>query len=403
MTTPPAPARDTAPTPTRAASVYVHAPFCARRCFYCDFAVSVRRAGGAEEWLEALRGEVALLEREGLFELADALDTLYVGGGTPSLLGPDAMSGLADVLGRERLGATGFEWTAEANPESLTPDVAASWCAAGVNRISLGLQTFHEPALRWMGRLHGSEGPVAAVRAARDAGIGNVSVDLIFGLPASLGRSWDEDLGRALDLGVPHVSLYGLTVEYGTPLGRAVREGRETPVDEEQYRGEFLRAAEVLVGAGYEHYEVSNFALPGFRSRHNAVYWHGGPYLGLGNGAHAYAPPVRRWNHRDWTEYRESVGAGASPEAEREHLTAQATRLERVWLGLRTSEGVAIGSLPRRADALLGRWVAAGLAARAGDAIRLTTEGWLLLDELTVDLDQVLGADADLGDGPHTA
>jgi oxygen-independent coproporphyrinogen-3 oxidase len=397
------PAGDSASPPTPAASVYVHAPFCARRCFYCDFAVSVRRSGGAAEWLEALSAELALLEGEGLFALADPLDTLYVGGGTPSLLGPDAMSGLVDVLGRNRLGASNLEWTAEANPESLTPEVAAAWKGAGVNRISLGLQTFHEPALRWMGRLHGAEKPVASVRSVRDAGIDNVSVDLIFGLPETLGRSWDEDLRRVLDLGVPHVSLYGLTVEAGTPLGRAVREGRESAVDEEQYRREFLRAADVLGAAGYQHYEVSNFALPGFRSRHNAVYWQGGAYLGLGNGAHAYAPPVRRWNQREWTAYQAAVLAGVSPEAEREHLTAQAARLERLWLGLRTAEGVPTRSLPERAGLLLDRWVGAGLAARAGDTIRLTTEGWLLLDELTVELDEALGTATHGGGGPCAA
>lgn len=388
-----------APAPGRvpAASVYVHAPFCARRCFYCDFAVTVRRSGGAEEWLEALRAEVTFVEGEGLFSIADTLETLYVGGGTPSLLGPDAMAGLADVIGRDRLAGHGLEWTAEANPESLGSETAAAWAAAGVNRISLGLQTFHEPGLKWMGRLHGAEGPVAAVEAVRAAGIENVSVDLIFGLPATLGRSWDDDLARVLDLGVPHVSLYGLTVEYGTPLGRAVREGRQAPVDEEQYRTEFLRAAEVFGRAGYEHYEVSNFALPGFRSRHNSVYWEGGAYLGLGNGAHAYAPPVRRWNHREWADYAEAVRSGATPEAEREYLTPEAARMERLWLGLRTCEGLRVGTVGEtghRAEALFRRWVEAGLASRTEDGIRLTTEGWLLLDELTVDLDHALGAGA---------
>ena len=213
--------------PTPVGTVYVHAPFCARRCFYCDFAVQVRRSGGADEWLEALAGELRFLQEDGVFALADSLDSVFVGGGTPSLLGPHAMHGLRDLLGQGRLGSEELEWTAEANPESLTDEVAAGWLEAGVNRVSIGVQTFYEPALRWMGRLHGVDGAVASVSRARAAGFENLSVDLIFGLPKHLGRPWEDDLKRAVDLDVPHVSLYGLSVESGTPLGRAVREGRD--------------------------------------------------------------------------------------------------------------------------------------------------------------------------------
>ncbi len=367
-------------------SVYVHAPFCARSCTYCDFAVSVRRSGDLEGWLEALRGEWDLVAREGLFRVADRLDTLYVGGGTPSLLGRDAMAGLRDLVGDERLRDPALEWTAEANPESLTDEVAAGWAEAGVNRVSLGAQTFHEDALRWMGRLHGPEGPGRAVRAARSAGIDNVSVDLIFGLPRALGRSWTDDLGRALDLEVPHVSLYGLTVEPETPLGRAVREGREPPVDEERYREEFLVAAEVLAEAGYRHYEVSNFARPGAEARHNAVYWRGIAYLGLGNGAHSYAPPVRRWNTRSWERYREEATAGRSPEESREIVDADAARLEESWLGLRTREGIEAPPPGSSAARVTDRWIADGLAVAEDGRIRLTPEGWLLLDALALEL-----------------
>lgn len=376
---------------TEVGAVYVHAPFCARRCFYCDFAVSVRRTGDAAEWLDAIGAELAVVAAEGLFTLAPRLRTLYVGGGTPSLLGPDAMAGLAGAFGPDRLRAPDLEWTAEANPESFTPGVAEGWAKAGVNRVSLGLQTFHEPALRWMGRLHGPQGPPRAVETARAAGIGNVSVDLIFGLPAALGRSWDDDLARVRALEVPHVSLYGLTVESRTPLGRAVREGREAPVDEERYRIEYLRAVDVLTQAGYEHYEVSSFALPGRRSRHNAVYWEGGAYLGLGNGAHGFAPPVRRWNLREWEEYRAAVLSGGSPEAEREVVDAGARRLESVWLALRTTDGFDLGDASA-AEELVGTWVGDGLAILDGSRVRLTAEGWLVLDSLAVDLDAALGS-----------
>lgn len=368
------------------AVVYVHAPFCARRCFYCDFAVQVRRTGDLDGWLAALAGELRAVEAEGLFDLAPRLDTLYVGGGTPSLLGPDAMAGLARVLGRGRLHPD-MEWTAEANPESFTSEVARGWRAAGVNRVSLGVQTFHEPALRWMGRLHGPEGAATAVTTLRDAGMESFSVDLIFGLPAHVGRSWSQDLARALELDPPHISLYGLSVEGSTPLGRAVREGREPAVDEDRYSEEFLEAAEALTAAGYEHYEVSNFARPGHASRHNAAYWTGEPYLGLGNGAHSYAPPVRRWNLREWEGYASAATQGASPEEGREVLDTDAFRLERVWLGLRTSDGLAVEELGGGAVGLAERWERDGLATRAGGRMRLTAAGWLLLDRLAVELD----------------
>ncbi|HET9947298.1 MAG TPA: radical SAM family heme chaperone HemW [Longimicrobiales bacterium] len=378
-------------TPVR--SVYVHAPFCVRRCVYCDFAVTVDPRGDARGWLDALSRELELVEREGLLALDARLETLYVGGGTPSLLGPDAMAGLAARFGGERLSAPDLEWTAEANPESFTPELARAWRRAGVNRVSLGVQSFHEPTLRWMGRLHGPEGAERAVRTARAAGFTNVSVDLIFGLPPRLERSWEDDLERALALDVPHVSLYGLSVEPSTPLGRAVAAGRER-LDEERYREDYLVACERLAAAGYRHYEVSNFAREGCASRHNAAYWDGRPYLGLGNGAHSYAHPVRRWNVRDWAAYRERLARGASPEEGRETLSDEARALERVWLGLRTDAGLPWDELGETARALVRGWQARGLAVRAPDRVRLTPLGWLELDRLAVELDGAQAAPA---------
>ena len=381
-----------------AASVYVHAPFCARRCFYCDFAVTVRSAPRPEPWAEALAAELRQIEAEGWLGLADELDTLYVGGGTPSLLGPDAMRALADVLTPQRLRSRELEWTSEANPESFTPEVARAWREAGVNRLSLGTQSFDAQVLRWMGRLHGAEGAERAVRTARAAGFDDVSVDLIFGLPAVVERDWSADLDRAIELDVPHLSLYGLTAEHGTPLGRAVVAGRIEMIDDSRYAEEYLEAAARLTAAGYEHYEVSNFGRPGHRSRHNQAYWSGVPYLGLGNGAHSYAHPERRWNLRDFEAYRMAAVSGRSPVAEREELDAPAVRLERIWLGLRTVDGLA----PEWSDAgpastVVGGWVAAGLAHLAGGRVTPTAEGWLVLDRLTVELDDACQAEAAAG------
>jgi oxygen-independent coproporphyrinogen III oxidase len=290
------------------------------------------------------------------------------------------------VLGRHAAWTAGtVEWTAEANPESFDAALAAAWLATGVNRVSLGAQSFDQVVLRWMGRLHGADGPARAVAAARAAGFDNVSVDLIFGLPSRLGRDWGGELDRVLALEPEHISLYGLTAEPATPLGRWVAAGRERLADEETYAEEYLLAAERLTAAGFRHYEVSNFALPGRESRHNAAYWAGVPYLGLGPGAHSYQPPVRRWNVRDWEAYRGRVAAGESPEVEREAV-AEAGALERIWLALRTDRGARLAELGQGAEAAFEPWLAAGWATLAAGWLRLTPEGWLRLDRLAVDL-----------------
>lgn len=371
-------------------SIYVHAPFCARRCSYCDFAVTVRKRGDVQAWAGALAGEWRALREEGVAEVAPALETLYVGGGTPSLLGAEAMEALARVLGRERLAADGIEWTAEANPESLTPAVARGWREAGVNRLSLGVQSFDPAVLRWMGRLHGPDGAGIAVEAARRAGIEELSVDLIFGLPPGVERDWERDLEEALRLDVPHVSLYGLTVEPGTPLGRAVAEGRERGVDEGRYADEFLRAAERLGAEGYVHYEVSNFARPGHTSRHNRAYWEEAPYLGLGNSAHTFLPPRRRWNLRSWDAYEERARVGLLPVEGEEVVEGESWRLERLWLALRSRRGLDPGPLRGAAEETVRGWLAAGWAERDRRVLRLTPHGWLLLDRLAVELDTAL-------------
>ncbi|HUE95681.1 MAG TPA: radical SAM family heme chaperone HemW [Longimicrobiaceae bacterium] len=375
-------------------SLYVHVPFCTRRCSYCDFAVDAVREPPVAEWLEAIGREIELTAAAQGWRLPLELDTLYVGGGTPSLLGVGAMAALADRLAPFATLAAGAEWTCEANPESFSAALARDWRAAGVNRVSLGVQSFHPATLRWMGRLHGPEGARSAIAAARAGGLENVSLDLIFALPDELGRDWRADLEEAVGLEPTHVSLYGLTAEAGAPLGRWVNDGKVALAGEDRYVEEYLLASEVLGREGYEHYEVSNFARRGKVSRHNAVYWAGLPYAALGPGAHAFAPPLREWNLRSWSAYREALHAGRRPIDGSEFLDADATDLEQVWLGLRTSTGYDLPISTRDQDLLVTRWVGAGLALRSGSTVRLTTEGWLLLDRLAVDLHEA---------GPATA
>ena len=367
-------------------SLYVHAPFCSRRCFYCDYAVKVAPPD-ADEWLRALALEVRALEQEGEFNLDSSLDTIYVGGGTPSLLGWSAMDGLARVVGEERLRGSDLEWTVEANPESFTEDVARGWRRAGVTRVSLGVQTFHGPSLRWMGRMHGAEGARSAVRIAREAGLNNISIDLVFGLPSYLGRDWEYDLSQTLALEVDHVSLYGLTVESKTPLGRAVKQGRETLPTDQRCAEEYLFAVERLTEAEFEAYEISNFARMDQLSQHNMIYWSGRPYLGVGNGAHSYKHPVRRWNFRDWDVYRAEVHKFTPPLEGEETLGEDESRLERIWLGLRSWRGLSVEGFPYAAEKRVRRWLDSGFGIEKDGVLRLTPRGWLVIDRLTVELD----------------
>jgi len=375
---------------TRITNVYVHAPFCARRCCYCDFAVHVDRSPDGGRWLAVIRREFETVRDSGEAPLAEALDTLYVGGGTPSVLDGRYIAELADLIGRGRMRSPGFEWTVEANPESFTRELARQWQAGGANRVSFGVQSFDPRALRWMGRLHSPEQAQSAVRQARAAGITNLSVDLIFGLPDGVSRSWKHDIDRALALGVPHISLYGLTVEKGTNLCRAVSQGRARMPADSRYREEYLFAVEALAGAGYDHYEVSNFALPGFASRHNRACWTGASYLGLGNGAHSYHSGRRWWNERDWGTYAEGVERSGHARGGTEALTPEQARLEGVWLALRTADGLDTSGLGAGVNPVVRDWTARGLARKTGERTRLTPAGWLLLDDLTLELEAAL-------------
>ncbi len=375
-------------------SLYIHVPFCTRRCSYCDFAVQATSSAPVDSWIDAIAGELELLARERGWDRLE-LDTVYIGGGTPSLLGGSAMAKLRDRLAPRASWSDAAEWTCEANPESFTTDLASGWRAAGVNRISLGVQTFHEPSLRWMGRLHGPEGPPRAIAAARAAGFENLSVDLIFGLPARLERDWGRDLEMATALEPEHISLYGLTAEPGAPLGRWVGEGREVLADEDMYADQYLLAHQELTRAGFEHYEVSNFALPKLRSRHNSAYWTGAPYAALGPGAHAYSPPMRCWNLRGWDAYRKAIESGKLPTEGQEQVSDADAALESIWLTLRTDRGYPLENATGARAEILEEWVRRGWAERTDTAVRLTAEGWLRLDRLALDLAGALAHDVD--------
>jgi oxygen-independent coproporphyrinogen-3 oxidase len=359
--------------------LYIHVPFCARRCSYCDFAIAVRRITPSEEFVDLILAEWRRWAPTDPWSGFPELTTIYLGGGTPSRLTADALARLLEGITAGRSLALGAEVTLEANPEDVTPVRARAWQASGINRVSLGVQSFDPRVLTWMHRTHTSDQVPPAVAAIRDAGIANLSLDLIYSVPPELARVWERDLDRALGLAPEHLSLYGLTVEHHTPLGHWVDRGEARPATDEGYAEEFLLAHRMLTTAGFGHYEVSNFGLPGREAVHNRAYWRRAPFLGLGPSAHSGIHARRWWNLRDWTAWRRAIGAGRTAVAVEEELGPDAIAIENVYLGLRTVEGIDLELVP---SAAAGTWERAGWAVRQGSRLRLTPEGWLRLDAL---------------------
>jgi oxygen-independent coproporphyrinogen-3 oxidase len=311
------------------------------------------------------------------------VETIYFGGGTPSRISPSAIGRLLDRFAADRQLGSNAEVTLEANPDDVTLAGARAWRSAGVNRVSLGVQSFNPTVLRWMHRLHSPEQTFRAVGAIRCAGFDNLSVDLIFGVPEELSRDWGDDLAKAVALSPEHASLYGLTVEPHTPLGHWTRRGEVRPVDESRYAAEFLLAHELLTAGGYDHYEVSNFSRPNSRAVHNTGYWNRARFIGLGPAAHSGLGRERRWNVREWAAYQRIVAAGRSPLEGRELLDDAAVALEQAYLGLRTAAGAPLELIP---EVLGSQWQTSGWAHPSRDRLRLTPEGWLRLDALVAAL-----------------
>ncbi len=359
--------------------LYLHVPFCARRCSYCDFAIAVRRDTPSAEYADRVLAEWRLWRGHPRWAEAREIATVYFGGGTPSRLEPGALARIIDDISADLPIMPGAEVTLEANPEDVTPERARAWYRAGINRVSLGVQSFDAAVLGWMHRTHTAAQVPEAVAILRDAGLTNLSLDLIYALPPSLEREWAADLERVLALHPPHLSLYGLTVEAHTPLGRWVDRGTANPAGEERYAQEFLLAHHTLSAAGYRHYEVSNYGLPGQEARHNSAYWRRAPYLGLGPSAHSATGDLRWWNLRDWAAWSRAIDAGGPAVAGEEQLAPSSQRLEDLYLGLRTDSGIAIGAVPA---AIRAAWQSAGWAVETRGRLRLTAEGWLRLDSL---------------------
>lgn len=325
------------------AGVYVHIPFCKRKCPYCDF-YSLTDLDALPAFTGALQREIALRADPAL-----AVDTVYIGGGTPSLCPPEAVAALLAAMAAHFDLHPGAEITLEANPGALDTDGLARLRRAGVNRLNLGIQSFRDETLEFLGRIHTRSDAVAAIAAARRAGFDNLGLDLIYGLPGQTVRHWRRDLAQAIAHAPEHLSCYILTFEAGTPLQRALENGRVTKPGDRQVALLFDTTASFLAEQGYDHYEISNFARrPAYRSRHNRKYWRCVPYLGFGPSAHSYRAGVRSWNAADLGRYCGRLAENRIPEDGREALTVAQQALETLLLGLRMKEGFSIPAFERR-------------------------------------------------------
>lgn len=352
--------------------VYVHIPFCQSRCRYCDF-FSTTLLGRREEYVRALLAEIGPEPYQP--------DTIYLGGGTPSLLDTDAILQILSAIGTRNA----REVTIEVNPGDVTADKASKWIAAGVNRVSMGIQSFQDELLRIIGRRHTAGEARNAITILREAGIRNLSIDLMYGLPRQTEAMWQADIAEAIQTGAEHVSCYCLSYEEGTPLWQARERGEIQETDEETENSMYDYLCDALRRAGYEHYEVSNFARPHFRAVHNSNYWNDTPYIGFGAGAHSYDGKRRFWNPSDLNTY---IRAALARDLLREEevLTDEQKHMERIMLCLRTREGVAADILDTKGIAKAEQLTAENLLRKQNEHYIATQAGLHILNRITEQL-----------------
>lgn len=324
------------------AGIYIHIPFCKSLCHYCDF---YKTMGTARKQL-VLDGLLREMELQRSFLPEKTIGTIYLGGGTPTVCAPAELSRLIAQVGILWECMPPVEVTVEANPDDLVPGYAAALADAGVNRLSIGIQSFDEDLLRLMNRRHDGKGAVDAVRHAQREGFTNISADLIFGIPGETMQVLEKDIDRLLELKVQHVSAYHLTIEPMTVFAKKQRRNELSPIEEAQSQAQYLFVHDRLTRAGYEHYEVSNYALPGFRSRHNSAYWTGVPYLGIGPSAHSFDGRMRRWTVSSVEKYLEGLESGTVYRSE--IISPDDGYNEYVMLSLRCCEGLLLEELEQR-------------------------------------------------------
>jgi oxygen-independent coproporphyrinogen-3 oxidase len=365
------------------AGIYIHIPFCKKACHYCNFHFSTSLQH-RDEMMECIHAEAALRQA---YLGGEAVRTVYFGGGTPSLLSGEAVRSLLDTLRKHYAIAPDAEVTLEANPDDLSATNLQAFRDAGVNRLSIGVQSFFEEDLKWMNRAHNAEQSVQCLQTAREKGFDNISIDLIYGGPTLTDAHWEENIGRAVQLGIPHLSCYALTVEPGTALDHFIQHHKIPPIDPDRAAHHFGMLMRALESAGYEHYEISNFAKPGMFSRHNSSYWQGKPYLGLGPSAHSFNGQSRQWNVANNSLYMQSIRKGAVP-FEKEVLTEQMALNEYIMISLRTQAGCDLRSVGERfgQDKSLqllsagAEFIGKGWMRQENSSLMLTREGKFFAD-----------------------
>lgn len=371
------------------AGIYIHIPFCRRACHYCNFHFSTSLKG-KNDFLEALLKEISLQKD---YLQGFPVDTIYFGGGTPSLLEAGELQSIFSALHQNYNVQPGAELTLEANPDDITREKLQAWQQAGINRLSIGIQSFFEADLRWMNRAHNAEQARNSIRMSQDAGFTNLTIDLIYGTPTLTDENWDSNITEAVIAGVPHLSCYALTVEQGTALEVMIRKNKIANTDTETQARQFTHLINRMQQEGYEHYEISNFAQPGMRSRHNSSYWSGQYYLGLGPSAHSYNGVSRQWNVANNALYVQSLKRNELP-FEKEELTNRQRINEYIMTSLRTMEGLDLGFVSKNfgeeiAEQLQrsgSKYMNSGKLQHRNNRFLLTNEGKLFADGIAADL-----------------
>ncbi len=371
--------------------IYIHIPFCKQACHYCNFhfSTSLRYKN---EFLDALLKEIELVEPP-----PPPVETIYFGGGTPSILETEELEAILKKLNHRFGWASDAEITLEANPDDITPQKLQDWKNLGFNRLSIGVRSFYEEDLRWMNRAHNAQQALQSIQQAVQV-FPNITVDLIYGSPGLTDEKWQKNMETAVQLGITHISCYALTVEPATPLARLIRKGEVSDVDNDQQSRQFLMLVDYLQANGFEHYEISNFAKPGHRSKHNSAYWKNKYYLGLGPGAHSYDGKNRWWNVANNNIYIRSILEGKLPQ-EKEQLTEAQQWNEWLMIHLRTMEGIDLEEMRERFShfAQISTWmqqletglstpIKRGYILQEGPRYFLSAAGKLLADGIAADL-----------------
>lgn len=370
------------------AGIYIHIPFCKSRCIYCGF-YSTTLLDLRKKYINAVCREMELRKNY----IREPFSTIYLGGGTPSLLDEAELTKLFLYINNVYDVDRNAEITMECNPDDITPEFTNMLSRLPINRVSMGAQTFADSRLRLLHRRHNSDEVKHAVKLLREAGIKNISIDLMFGFPDESLSQWKEDISAALALNIEHISAYSLMYEENTPLWKMLDTGKVKEIDEELSLTMFKELVCQLTDAGYEHYEISNFARPGYRSRHNSSYWHQVPYIGLGAAAHSFDLNSRQWNVADLKLYIEEINNGIIP-MEREELDNDTTFNDIITTALRTSDGINLNALETRLGkryrntliSAAGKHLEQGLLEIRHDRLRLTAEGIFISDMVMSDL-----------------